>query len=134
MRFIDFAILLVVIAMAAGVFIRMQHPDLVSSRLTDLSRREDARIEVAIPPPWRRPPLSMLPKDGDAQAEERDSAVFRGIVDTDSYPTAAFDLHARIDPEGRRWFNYGELIPGASFNFQTDSYRMEGIILTVSPR
>lgn len=130
-RFIDLAILFAVIAIAAGLFIRVRHPDFVSEKLTDLSRRENVTVRVALPPPWGRSPLAELPMHGDSQVVDRDRAIFQSIATDDTYPVATFEISARIDPDRRRWFNYSEVIPGAAFTFQTQSYRMDGLILGV---
>jgi len=130
-RFIDLAILLAIIVIVVGLVIRLRHPDFVSQRLTDLSRREEVTVHVAVPPPWRRPPLAALLVHGDSQVVDRDRAIFQSINNDDTYPVAIFKITARIDPEKRRWFNYSEVIPGASFTFQTASYRMDGLILEI---
>lgn len=136
-RLVDGAILLAVLALIAGAIVRLKHPDVVSNLLTDLSRREEFTVEVALPSPWRREPLVDLPRPGDAEVPEgdRDRASFvrleRGESDT-SYPKAVFRVRARVDRADAAWYNYGALLPGASFAFKTDRYAMEGVILSVS--
>lgn len=131
---INVVIALLVTAIIGGIYVRVRHPDFVSARLTDLSRREDFRIRVAVPMPWSRPPLADLPRAGDKYVDYagRDEARFVELASTsDTYPIVVFDVRARVDPEGRRWFDNGQIIPGAGFAFVTDTYRVDGMILTV---
>jgi hypothetical protein len=133
MRTLDAVIALGVVAVGFAFFLRVRHPDLVSRRLTDLTRRETVRVVVALPTPWSRPPLDGLPRAGDAElgAGGRDSAVFLVLTPDTSWPRAVFDVTARVDRERKRWFNYAEVIPGANFAFHTDRYAMEGIVIAV---
>ncbi len=133
-RLLDAALLLALLAVAAGLLVRACHPDRVASWLTDLSRRENVTVVVAVPNPWLRPPLSALPSSGDSEVGTggRDLAVFRALAG-ETLPAALFHVRARVDEEGRRWFNYVEVIPGSNFYFRTDRYRMEGLVLDVRP-
>jgi hypothetical protein len=132
-RMLDAVILLGIAAVAIAFYIRVRHPDLVSSPLTDLTRRETVRVVVALPTPWARPPLAELPRSGDAELGDggRDSAVFRALEFDTSWPRARFEVTARVDREERRWFNFAEVTPGANFSFHQDGYAMQGIILEV---
>lgn len=132
-RLIDIAILAVILAVLVGLAIRLRHPDRVAAALTDLSRREERLVEVAVPPPWRHEPLAALPRPGDTMAEEggRGRALFEEIRNDSIYPVAVFQVMARIDLEGRAWFQYRELIPGENFSFRTPRYAIEGVILAV---
>ncbi|MEK8022190.1 MAG: hypothetical protein AAB229_00100 [Candidatus Hydrogenedentota bacterium] len=137
-RLTDAAIFLALLAILAGLFIRIRHPDAVSRHLTDLTLRRTFMVELAVPYPWRRPPLSEMPCAGDFEEPEggRDRAEFvrLALADTDTNsPRAVFRLTARVDPEGAIWYNYGRVLPGASFMFHTSTYAMEGIILSVQP-
>jgi hypothetical protein len=132
-RLIDLAIMALLVAILAGIAVRLRHPDRVAAALTDLSRREERLVEVAVPPPWRQEPLSLLPVQGDAMLGEsgRDRAVFEAIRPDSTYPIAVFRVTARIDLEDRLWFNYRELLPGANFSFHTPRYTIDGLVLAV---
>lgn len=134
-RLVDAVLLLGILAVAAGLALRTFRPDVVASGLTDLSRREAVTVFVAVPNPWRQPPLKDLPRRGDSQVGEggRDIAEFVAMTGDTGYPVAVLHMRARVDAEKRLWFNYGELLPGANVSFRTDRYSMEGIILRVRP-
>ena len=121
------------VGILVGIVIRLRHPDRVSTVLTDLARREERLIEVAVPPPWRLPPLSGLPEAGDAMTEDggRGQAFLEELRTDSTYPIARFRITARVDPERRFWFQYRELIPGENFSFRTPRYAMEGVIVAV---
>jgi len=134
---LDIALIAAVISAASGLLFRACHEDTVSDLLTDLSKREERTAYVALPNPWRREPLSALPKVGDSEIGigKKDAATFLRMEDRGetAYPVAVFKVKARVDDESRVWFNYSQLIPGANFAFRTDRYKMEGIILEVRP-
>lgn len=134
-QLLDGVLLLVLAAVAVALAVRTFRPDVVSSALTDLSRREAVTVFVALPNPWRQQPLADLPRRGDRFVGEggRDVAAFAAMTGETGYPVAVFHVRARIDAEKRLWFHYGEILPGANFSFRTDTYTMDGLVLRVLP-
>ncbi len=134
-RLLDAVLVVGILAVAAGLALRACHPDAVAPGLTDLSRREAVTVFVAVPNPWRQPPLKDLPRRGDSQVGEggRDRAEFVVLTGDTGYPVAVLHVRARVDAEKRLWFNYAELLPGANLAFRPGRYSMDGIVLKVLP-